>query len=333
MRKETKKGQTPVADETCTRSFWQVDEFELLRSNWEASQATPQSKASAWSAATKHRGRSDFEDVAFSASSTDVTWQDSKSVNTPARSPGIFSCGLSAKRTSPPRGLYLATKLFPSCSGTSHCGISRVKDSPPRQMLVPDKEASAGMFRESPACFGREREEREELMHELFRLHDLNGDGVLEELELIQLNKKIAVLHHGDGVDKTEVSAQFSQLFRSKLDPSGRPVPYDVFRRYMFDTLRELDRNRMAQTMILEQFVAEAESAQRVFRSMSMYSASDEPLLRGMQLTPKCDAAWDGWRTQTACPSETSDALSAVSTVQAGACIDSNSDSDWEEGI
>lgn len=121
----------------------------------------------------------------------------------------------------------------------------------------------------------------EGLLRELFELHDLNRDGMLEELELIQLNKKIAVLHHGEDVDKAAVADRFHTLFRSKLDPLGRPVSYDVFREYMIGVLREIDRNPAAQSMVLEQFIAEADSAQKLFRSLSMYSVSDEPLLRG----------------------------------------------------
>jgi len=164
-------------------------------------------------------------------------------------------------------------------------------------------------------------------MRELFRLHDLNGDGFLSELELIQLNKKIAQLHHGDDIDKAEVSVQFSNLFRSKLDPLGHPVSYSVFRKYMIDTLRELDRNPLAQIMILEQFVAEADSAQRVFRSMSMYSTSDEPLLVVGRIDPKRRVSTD------VVSREVSGVLSGVSKVQLEfADIHSGSDTDWPVG-
>jgi hypothetical protein len=149
--------------------------------------------------------------------------------------------------------------------------------------------------------------EIELLLKELFRLHDLNRDGLLEELELIQLNKKIAMLHHGEDVDKKEVAERFHTLFRSKLDPLGRPVSFPVFRDYMKGVLREIDRNPIAQNMILEQFIAEADSAQKLFRSLSMYSASDEPLLRGAGVKAKspvgtcvCERSTStGWQVPT----------------------------------
>merc|ERR1711957_841024 len=149
--------------------------------------------------------------------------------------------------------------------------------------------------------------EIELLLRELFQLHDLNRDGLLGELELIQLNKKIAMLHHGEDVDKEEVAERFHTLFRPKLDPSGRPVPYPVFRNFMKGVLREIDRNPIAQNMVLEQFIAEADSARKLFRSMSMYSASDEPLLRGagVTATSPVGASWcerstsAGWQVPT----------------------------------
>jgi len=118
------------------------------------------------------------------------------------------------------------------------------------------------------------------LAKELFTLQDLKGDGALEEGELIKLNEKIAMLHYGKDVDKGPVREKFSNLFREKLDPDGKPVPFSVFRKYIFEVLRELDEDPRAQEMILEQFIAEAESARAVFHEHSFMSASDEPFMQ-----------------------------------------------------
>ena len=48
-----------------------------------------------------------------------------------------------------------------------------------------------------------------------FKLQDLNSNGWLEELELIELNEIIAVLHHGDDVDREVLQAKYRQLYRS----------------------------------------------------------------------------------------------------------------------
>merc|ERR1712086_548297 len=81
----------------------------------------------------------------------------------------------------------------------------------------------------------------EAMQLELFNLHDLNQDGVLDEMELIKLNEKIAMLHHGKDADKSEVKAKFRELFRSKLSPDGRPIPFETFRDYTTKLLQELD--------------------------------------------------------------------------------------------
>jgi hypothetical protein len=98
----------------------------------------------------------------------------------------------------------------------------------------------------------------EDLTKELFNLHDLNSNGQLEEEELISLNVKIATLHHGKGANLDEVRHKYRTLFRAKLDPHGRSVPYDTFRAYAVEVLEGLDSDLEAQEMILEQFVAEA---------------------------------------------------------------------------
>lgn len=102
----------------------------------------------------------------------------------------------------------------------------------------------------------------EELVVRLFEVHDLNGNGFLEEEELCTLNEKIALLHYGPHADTQGVRSKFKALFRSKLDPYGQPVPYATFRNYyILEVLDGLDPDPEAQELILEQFVAEATSA------------------------------------------------------------------------
>eukprot|EP00928_Gymnodinium_smaydae_P024193 TRINITY_DN19655_c0_g2_i1.p1 TRINITY_DN19655_c0_g2~~TRINITY_DN19655_c0_g2_i1.p1 ORF type:complete len:404 (+),score=108.14 TRINITY_DN19655_c0_g2_i1:133-1212(+) len=103
------------------------------------------------------------------------------------------------------------------------------------------------------------------LIEELFSLHDLNGDGVLEETELVRLNETVAVLHEGEhACEGGVVEAKYRRLFRERLDPDGNPVPFEIFRRYMKKLLCELDTNEAAQEMMMEQFVAEARLARQV---------------------------------------------------------------------
>jgi len=119
----------------------------------------------------------------------------------------------------------------------------------------------------------------EKLLEELFRLHDLKGNDVLEELELIKLNEKIAMLHYGKHVNREEVKTKYKKLFRSKLDPNGQPVPYQTFQRYMADILKELDPDIAAQEMILESWISEAESGRAAFHCMSLVSMSDQQFI------------------------------------------------------
>merc|ERR1719422_3003734 len=100
----------------------------------------------------------------------------------------------------------------------------------------------------------------EELFEELFELHDLNGNGVLEEIEWIKLNEKFALLHCGKETDTSKVQAKSKAVFRAKLDPNGQPVSYEKFRSYVREVVDDLDKDPEAQEMILEQFVAEAQS-------------------------------------------------------------------------
>mmetsp|Transcript_88553 Transcript_88553/g.190110 ORF Transcript_88553/g.190110 Transcript_88553/m.190110 type:complete len:405 (+) Transcript_88553:77-1291(+) len=108
-----------------------------------------------------------------------------------------------------------------------------------------------------------EPERLESLTRELFRLHDLNGNGVLEEAELVRLNEEIAILHHGTDMDTEPVRSKYRDLFRSKLDPEGKPVPYQIFHKYAREVLNGLDTDPEAQEMILEQWAAEAQSGRQ----------------------------------------------------------------------
>eukprot|EP00445_Apocalathium_hangoei_P004352 CAMPEP_0203866152 /NCGR_PEP_ID=MMETSP0359-20131031/15779_1 /ASSEMBLY_ACC=CAM_ASM_000338 /TAXON_ID=268821 /ORGANISM="Scrippsiella Hangoei, Strain SHTV-5" /LENGTH=191 /DNA_ID=CAMNT_0050784191 /DNA_START=30 /DNA_END=605 /DNA_ORIENTATION=- len=103
----------------------------------------------------------------------------------------------------------------------------------------------------------------ERLIEQLFRLHDLNSDGALAESELVVLNQAVAFLHHGASVDFDEVATRFSELFR-KLSPEGHPLTFATFREHVHQVLIGIDSNPMGQEMMIEQFVAEAESARVV---------------------------------------------------------------------
>eukprot|EP00931_Biecheleriopsis_adriatica_P073732 TRINITY_DN47967_c0_g1_i1.p1 TRINITY_DN47967_c0_g1~~TRINITY_DN47967_c0_g1_i1.p1 ORF type:complete len:237 (+),score=44.70 TRINITY_DN47967_c0_g1_i1:28-711(+) len=108
---------------------------------------------------------------------------------------------------------------------------------------------------------GQRSERLEAMMQELFRLHDLNANGTLEEVELVKLNEKIAILHCGADADRALVRNRFSTIFRAELDPEGQPVPYSRFRRYMFRMLDAVDPDEPTQAMIMDQFIAEADLA------------------------------------------------------------------------
>lgn len=103
------------------------------------------------------------------------------------------------------------------------------------------------------------------LLKDLFRLHDLNNNGLLEEEELVQLNMKVALLHYGSNVDNEAVERKYRALFRSKLSPEGLPVSFMIFRRHVMQVLENLDSDPLAHEMILEQFVAEADAARASF--------------------------------------------------------------------
>eukprot|EP00928_Gymnodinium_smaydae_P064817 TRINITY_DN48076_c0_g1_i1.p1 TRINITY_DN48076_c0_g1~~TRINITY_DN48076_c0_g1_i1.p1 ORF type:complete len:219 (+),score=50.64 TRINITY_DN48076_c0_g1_i1:81-737(+) len=117
------------------------------------------------------------------------------------------------------------------------------------------------------------------LARELFRLHDLNGNGLLEVEELVQLNEKVALLHYGKAQDRQAIKAKYRQLFRDRLDPAGRPVPLSVFRRYLDQVLVALDPDPLSQEMIMEQWVSEASAARATFHCQSFASSADASFL------------------------------------------------------
>jgi hypothetical protein len=119
----------------------------------------------------------------------------------------------------------------------------------------------------------------DELIQRLFDLQDLADDGMLGEDELIQLNKKVIMLHKGKDVDKEEIRARYHELFRSRLSASGEPVPLATFRRYILELLQTLDSDKTAQCFIVEQWIAEADMARQSFKVPSMQSLSDVPYL------------------------------------------------------
>merc|ERR1712107_334925 len=92
-------------------------------------------------------------------------------------------------------------------------------------------------------------------------------------------NEKIAMLHYGRDVDRGAVREKFAGVFRNKLDADGKPVPYATFRQYMIEVLDELDPDRRGQVMIIEQWIAEAESGRAAFHFKSMQSMTDAPFL------------------------------------------------------
>merc|ERR1712085_119713 len=96
---------------------------------------------------------------------------------------------------------------------------------------------------------------------------------------LIKLNEKIAQLHYGKDADRNVVKTKYSELFRTELDPDGKPVDRATFRLYMLKVLNGLDRNKKAQEMIMEQFVSEAKSGRAAFRFPSFQSVTDAPYL------------------------------------------------------
>lgn len=134
--------------------------------------------------------------------------------------------------------------------------------------------------------------ELEDLIHKLFVLQDLDKNGMLEERELVLLNRKIAIAHYGEGVDEEELKAKYQELFRTRLaqNDEQQAVPYARFRHYMLDVLHELDTDRDAQRLIVEQFIAEASLGRALFHAPGLRSDSDLSILS--KITKPADEKW-----------------------------------------
>lgn len=122
----------------------------------------------------------------------------------------------------------------------------------------------------------------EQGLQELFRMQDLNGNGVLEEMELIKLNEKIAMLHYGKDskeAQKDVIREKYTKLFREKLDARGEAVVYPLFREYILERLDAVDPDPRAQDMIVDQWIAEADSGRQAFACRSFSRESDAGFL------------------------------------------------------
>jgi len=124
--------------------------------------------------------------------------------------------------------------------------------------------------------------ELEELMKKLFEVQDVDQNGTLEERELVQLNKKIALAHYGEGADLVAVQKRFQELYRTKLATEGQPGFYRAFRRYVLEVLEELDPDVRAQRPILEQLIAEATMGRELILDPRFRTASDESLVASL---------------------------------------------------
>mmetsp|Transcript_24732 Transcript_24732/g.53786 ORF Transcript_24732/g.53786 Transcript_24732/m.53786 type:complete len:270 (-) Transcript_24732:441-1250(-) len=119
--------------------------------------------------------------------------------------------------------------------------------------------------RQQPLSFEEHMDNLDQLTYILFSIQDLNKNGVLEEEELIALNESIARLHNGDDFDTSEIREVYRDLFRTKLDPHGRPVPYETFRDYIRGTA---DPDPEAQEMVLEHHIVVAKSGVEYLETM-----------------------------------------------------------------
>eukprot|EP00419_Tripos_fusus_P027565 CAMPEP_0172708646 /NCGR_PEP_ID=MMETSP1074-20121228/51709_1 /TAXON_ID=2916 /ORGANISM="Ceratium fusus, Strain PA161109" /LENGTH=275 /DNA_ID=CAMNT_0013531667 /DNA_START=61 /DNA_END=888 /DNA_ORIENTATION=+ len=134
--------------------------------------------------------------------------------------------------------------------------------------------------------------ELENLLHQLFVLHDLRKNDLLEERELVLLNRKIAIAHYGEDINKEELTMKYQELFRTRLAESDeqRAVPYARFRCYMLDVLNKLDSDRDSQRNIVEQFIAEASLGRALFHDPGLRSDSDISFLS--TITKPADEKW-----------------------------------------
>lgn len=108
----------------------------------------------------------------------------------------------------------------------------------------------------------------------------------------MKLNEKIAMLHYGKGADKSAVKEKFTHIFRENLDKDGKPVEFPAFRDYTKKMLQQLDPSLPAQEMILEQFIAEAQSARAAFHCPSFASVTDAEYIVHLAADRPCADPW-----------------------------------------
>jgi len=168
----------------------------------------------------------------------------------------------------------LPLRLPPTCAAAHARQDDHATQVEFRPTLNEDTEASF-MMRSDAALYSDH--ELEELLHQLFVLQDLDKNGMLEERELVLLNRNIAITHKGPDVDEEELRAKYQNLFRTRLacNDQQQAVPYARFRCYMSDVLNGLDMDYRGQKMILEQWIAEASAARKLFHRLELRSDSD----------------------------------------------------------
>merc|ERR1740121_3516190 len=96
------------------------------------------------------------------------------------------------------------------------------------------------------------------------------------------------MLHYGPDTDLNEVRTKFGNLFR-EISKDGQLVDLETYRNYLQSVLDEIDRSPRAQAMILEQWVAEAESARAALSIPAMRCDSDAEFLPHLELAGECD--------------------------------------------
>jgi len=167
------------------------------------------------------------------------------------------------------------------CLSPGTCEILELRDTTSQAAQPKDGLTAKPTSRIHNACknHGSLKEQLENLTKQLFALQDLNGNGLLEELEVIKLNQKIAMLHYGTDADISGIEKKYESHFRDKLSADGDPVPYSTFRKYMQGVLDGLDSDPSAQELILEQFIAEAQAGRQAFSISSLVTESDLPYM------------------------------------------------------
>lgn len=168
------------------------------------------------------------------------------------------------------------------CAGPKHAFNNLFKEADQGGARMHPPGGGYGVPQTRPTAAAREAH-FESLLKQLFQLHDLNGNGSIEEDELIKINEKISMLHYGKDTDKQAIREKYSTMFREKFDAQGQPVGYDTFRRHTLQMMQGIDSSRTAQEMMLEQFIVEAESGRAAFHIKSFASFSDGDYMAHLQ--------------------------------------------------